>query len=264
MKSKKDFTNCLVQYQGGGYSGCIWEWNYFLIDSQGKFHDIFSSGRNGISKEEQLVNFDFDDKDVYIYDLTDQKSIDEFVKESNEDNVVMVAKILQDFGYDLHGECDDCEQLFSLSEAEHSSYKGDGGIGVVYTGIVCPECYQLGTCEDCYEYFGQEEITYIESKEIACCEYCAEKYLTEYLPDSLINKVLFETNNFTFNDVEKELKGKIKKEVLDNLCSFEDLEKFAAENGVEFKPLDSNNQKFWGFFKPEYQLPDPNQLKLEL
>lgn len=28
-------TNILVQYQGGGYDGCIWEWNYFYIDKQG-------------------------------------------------------------------------------------------------------------------------------------------------------------------------------------------------------------------------------------
>lgn len=42
-------TNILCQYQGGGYDGCFWEWNYFYIDKQGGFHNIAASGRAGRS-----------------------------------------------------------------------------------------------------------------------------------------------------------------------------------------------------------------------
>ncbi len=58
-------NNILVEYKGGGYSGCIWEWNYFYIDKQGVFHDVFSSGRAGISnKQDGQKYIDKDPDDV--------------------------------------------------------------------------------------------------------------------------------------------------------------------------------------------------------
>ena len=39
--------NTLVQYKGGGYDGCFWEWNFCYFDKDGVWHDIFSSGRRG-------------------------------------------------------------------------------------------------------------------------------------------------------------------------------------------------------------------------
>lgn len=52
MKNK-NYKNLLVQYKGGSYDGCHWEWNYFLFDSVGVFYDIASSGCNGIDNEEE-------------------------------------------------------------------------------------------------------------------------------------------------------------------------------------------------------------------
>ena len=39
--------NSLIQYKGGGYDGCFWEWNYAWFDARGHFHDIYSSGYKG-------------------------------------------------------------------------------------------------------------------------------------------------------------------------------------------------------------------------
>lgn len=41
----------LVEYQGGGYEGCFWEWNYFLISS-GQFYNLHATGRKGITAME--------------------------------------------------------------------------------------------------------------------------------------------------------------------------------------------------------------------
>jgi hypothetical protein len=39
--------NTIVQYKGGGYDGCIWEFNYAYVDSQRRFHCIVASGSRG-------------------------------------------------------------------------------------------------------------------------------------------------------------------------------------------------------------------------
>lgn len=77
-------TNILVQYQGGGYSGCYWEWNYFYIDKQGDFHDIQSSGRDGIDNKQNAIELIEQDKSgTYIYDLSDKQDIITFSKETH-------------------------------------------------------------------------------------------------------------------------------------------------------------------------------------
>ncbi len=265
MKSKRDLRNCLVQYQGGGYDGCIWEWNYSFIDGDGQFNNIFSSGHNGIKEESQLEDFDFDDKHVYIYDLTDKKQADEFVKESNADNVLMVARVLyDDFDFNLIGTCEECGTEFALYDAHHSGYKGDSGIGVINTGVVCSDCYYSGICEECNEYVGQDDITYLEDEEKALCEDCLQDFLHDEIPTELINKILFENSDFDLDEVKAHLKNQIREKVLDNLLTWDDLENLALENDCEFKPLDSHNEKLWGFFRGDYQLPNPNQIELEL
>lgn len=263
MNSKKDLRNCLVQYQGGGYDGCFWEWNYFFIDEDGEFNDIFSSGRNGVKNEKKFKNFDWEQSGVYIYNLTDEKQAEELVKETNEDNILMLARVLyDDFDFNLIGTCDECKREFSLYDAHHSGYEGNGGIGVIYTGVVCSDCYFSGICDDCNEYVGQDDITYLEEESKALCSYCIQSHLNEALPPQLINKILFENSDFDLGEVKAHLRNQIREKLLDTLLTWEDLENFAHENDCEFKALDSHNEKLWGYFKVDYQFPNPNQLSL--
>ena len=37
--------NKLVKYQGGGYEGCWWEWNFFMYDQDGEFYSIIATGQ---------------------------------------------------------------------------------------------------------------------------------------------------------------------------------------------------------------------------
>ena len=49
--------NTIVQYKGGGYDGCIWEWNYAYLDSQGEFHCIVATGYRGCRTFGELRDF---------------------------------------------------------------------------------------------------------------------------------------------------------------------------------------------------------------
>lgn len=49
-----DLKSVVVSYQGGGYDGCVWEWNYAFLDKEGGFHSIFSSGVFGCRDEASL------------------------------------------------------------------------------------------------------------------------------------------------------------------------------------------------------------------
>ena len=85
--------NVLVQYQGGGYDGCFWEWNFFFIDKDEKFHDIFSSGREGITNQKNADELLVSGKDhVYQYDITTKKGWEELCQASHPHLVIGVPR----------------------------------------------------------------------------------------------------------------------------------------------------------------------------
>jgi hypothetical protein len=134
-------TNVLVQYQGGGYSGCVWEWNFFFLDKDGKFHDIFSSGQDGITTQEQADDLVVEQpSNVYFYDVTKESAWQEFSKECHPALVIMVIGWFDDRNFDL-GQCAYC------SECDHIA---DDPIYIPYCGedrIFCDDCYVLGLCD---------------------------------------------------------------------------------------------------------------------
>lgn len=134
--------NVLVQYQGGGYDGCYWEWNFFFLDADGVFHDIFSSGRDGITTQEKADDLVVSQpSDVYFYDVTDPAAWREFSKECNAGLVVGVVRWFN-------------EQEFTTPEvAAYCHYCGKLTIDPVYDpdcGVVeifCESCYSPGLCD---------------------------------------------------------------------------------------------------------------------
>ena len=74
--------NTLVQYKGGGYEGCFWEWNFAFYDENGKFNSIMHSGRNGCETHEAMQEH-IRENEVYTYDLTSREDMRDFASECN-------------------------------------------------------------------------------------------------------------------------------------------------------------------------------------
>ena len=140
--------NVLIQYKGGGYDGCFWEWNYACI-IDGKFYDINSTGRNGCETRERLDDFIANahigpySSDYYGYAIPD--GLGEFATECNSAHVQGVAIFLYDnFGIEITAKCNQCGREFPAYDREElllSEYKSMGGIVVAPTDFTCYECY---------------------------------------------------------------------------------------------------------------------------
>jgi hypothetical protein len=181
MRKINNPKNLLVQYKGGGYDGCFWEWNYFVFDSNGQFHDIASSGYRGIKdavKALELLNASPDRfNQFYTYKLTSKKALNEFQAECAEQHVSgVVDKVNKIYAKDImFWKCDSCENKQFDGEMHHDSYKGNGGIGVQMLGKLCEECYSCGMCDHCGEYDAEDKtLVDIGGSEYYCCKYCAE------------------------------------------------------------------------------------------
>ena len=148
--------NILIQYKGGGYDGCFWEWNYAAIVN-GEFVDIFSSGRSGRETREELNEMMADarntewSKDYYTYNLHSEEEMDDFMRTSNGPHVHGVAKKLYDYGIEFDAECNRCGTRFTAADEYEwmfCNYKSMGGIVVAPTDFLCTECYTSPSNEE--------------------------------------------------------------------------------------------------------------------
>lgn len=151
-------TNILVQYQGGSYDGCIWEWNFFYIDKQEMFHDIQSSGCAGIDNKqdaEQLI--EQDTSHTYVYDLDNGQDIETFSRENHAWNVQQVCRWFEDYN------SPEAEFFAVCSVCKGKTYADD----MIVEGqeIMCYECYSVGQCPCCESYVGDTEIVEVNPDE---------------------------------------------------------------------------------------------------
>jgi len=161
----------LVQYRGGGYDGCIWEWNYaILIDN--KFHDIYSSGCCGCDNIEKLVKYIKNKNIYYAYNLLDKKSIKDFTDNSNNDDIYNVAQyISENLGIDIFLTCTECNAEVLYTDVFLEGARGCGGIAITHDEIICQDCNSLYSCAYCQEFYGSD----YDFDENGNCEDCQEK-----------------------------------------------------------------------------------------
>ena len=157
----------LTQYRGGGYDGCHWEWNFFMdIDGEHHdisgsyyytvFHDIFSSGRCGISKASD--KYKLNDRQ-YVYDLDNPDEVKDFVTESQPQLVLGVAKYIEEnTDVDMKLTCPICEQEWCADEImlHPHDYKGYGGTAIAHESYLCNECHGINSCAYCREFYDPE------------------------------------------------------------------------------------------------------------
>lgn len=167
-------NNILCQYDGGGYDGCIWEWNFFYIDKGGVFHDIHSSGTGGIETAKRAYELidnngnSFSNK-VYIYHLDSEDELKDFATETHGSLVEGIVRWFNNYNEpdaEPFAVCNECGGYISDADEIH----------VVDTETICYECYSCGQCYRCEQYIGSDGLTSIDESGDAeyVCEYCIE------------------------------------------------------------------------------------------
>lgn len=180
--------NTLVTYKGGGYDGCIWEWNYAFIDEGGKFHDIYSSGRMGCKNLEELKSAYAGRRagDFSLRKATSSRSLQKFSDIEPVHHVLNVAKFFaENFPqFKLMPKCNCCGKRFDAADGEGDGYHGVGGIHIEASDIICGECHNKYTCTGCNEYYGPDH-QFVETDHLShACEYCAETEAQNVRPEN--------------------------------------------------------------------------------
>ena len=183
----RKLRNVLVEYQGGGYDGCFWEWNYAFIDSRGVFHDIFSSGIKGCKTLEalQLYMADADRNpsrhgaSYGTYRVTSKAALRQFADSAPVDRLCGVARWFADnqpaLRIAFEPKCAACGHRFNVLGGSPEGLHGEGGIVLSHREIVCEDCHSQHSCPDCNEYYGPDYKGWKDTEDGRACEWCAER-----------------------------------------------------------------------------------------
>lgn len=162
--------NILVQYDGGGYDGCIWEWNYFYIDKQGTFENISASGTGGITDAKRAAELlenngnSFSNR-VFVYRLDNEKDMKSFAIETACPHVLGVIRWFNNYNSpdaEPFAICSECgRKVVDADEIHLIDIHGCGGIMSTADNLLCYECYGAGVCGCCDEYVGTDDVIYL-------------------------------------------------------------------------------------------------------
>lgn len=175
-------TNILVQYSGGGYDGCIWEWNFFYIDEHGVFNDIYSSGCDGIdNKQDAIELIEQDESTTFVYDMSNEQDIETFSKENHAWNVQRLCQWFEDYN-------SPCAEFFAVCSECGDQVNSDDLVMENET-LRCYECHSIGTCPCCDDYVGDTEIVEVNPDEYYdfsyICSDCKEHHDSQRETESL-------------------------------------------------------------------------------
>jgi hypothetical protein len=162
--------NTLVEYRGGGYDGCIFEYNFAYYDKKGKYHSIFASGCMGCKNEEDLKKLP--PQDIIYYKLGDKKDCNKIGETFAISNCLRLAEWFTQNNIDAYIPfvCAQCGERFNLVVQGMGIGKhGVGGIMIDYSELVCEDCHTIGTCGYCGEFVGENCLD-----EEHRCEFCRE------------------------------------------------------------------------------------------
>lgn len=140
-------VNLLVQYQGGGYEGCYWEWNFCLVDDKDtptQFQNIFATGRNGVRSLEDVCGV-LEESETLVFDLSDPEEWVRFCSRDRENRVtphffVGVSNWLCENREDISylPICSCCGD--TATEYVFGDFHGEGGCSYVSGCLLCVSC----------------------------------------------------------------------------------------------------------------------------
>lgn len=145
--------NTLLYYQGGGYDGCIWEWNFCFWGVDGIWHNLHSTGCGGVESEKQALELaETLEHKAELVDLTDVTRFRQFQQDNNASLVLGIAHELnENYNYTLEIVCAECGCSFVADCSENDT-------AINNSDIVCYECLASGICDCCNEYMGEDEL----------------------------------------------------------------------------------------------------------
>lgn len=162
--------NILLFYEGGGYSGNYWEFNFCFWGADGVWHDLYSSGRDGADTEAKAREIAETLKySAELIDLTNAEQFKQFQINNNAQLVLQIAQELnENYNYEIEIECAECERSFIADQSECN-------VAIDNSTIICGDCLLIGTCDCCGEYIGKDEIN--------CCNEDGDDDVGTYLAD---------------------------------------------------------------------------------
>jgi len=171
--------NILVAYHGGGYDGCLWEWNFFAVDSRGNVHNFARSGALGAKGPDDCSNIYENIKNYhgYIYELTEERFSD-FTANHNPLHVLRVLEYLNTHRSfpPVFARCKKCGgKITRKTGGQLIDWHGCGGIASAPDGLICAACYTSGTCIKCGEY---DETT---AGNDGFCDYCLKEKTDDFV-----------------------------------------------------------------------------------
>lgn len=110
------YRNRLYEWEGGGYSGCIWEMNQGLVDADGHWHPIYSTGCDGIDQDEWFERKINALKDELGYAYTS------VCVQHQEAKHRAVEEIFHKKWFEVSGDPDDYPEVKKLLEKEENRY----------------------------------------------------------------------------------------------------------------------------------------------
>lgn len=184
--------NKLLVYKGGGYDGCIWEYNMCYWNDKENWKDIYSSGYAGLKTKENAIEYLNNDKnngdDYDIIDLDNQDEIDNLCEHHS---LNLIWDLVQWFNENegeskFWIECKECnKKSYDPEEIKYEDYHGNGGIGIEIDNFICHECRSMNSCPNCHEYFSGNELKnygyYRNENDEIFCEYCIDSIIRDNL-----------------------------------------------------------------------------------
>jgi hypothetical protein len=197
-----ELKNILIQYTGGGYDGCIFEYNYMMFNELGEWVDIAHSGRSGIKdKDTALQRIESDDDMIFIH-LDNDEEIDSWQRTNACPHVVGVVHKVNEILKEsvLWFKCSTCgEKVYDGGKL--ADFHGCGGIAITADTMLCEKCYSSHTCVYCGEY--EEDL----DQETHLCDWHINIALTKILAaygDLIYLSYDSHTNQFTREEFNKD------------------------------------------------------------
>lgn len=153
-----EYKGKLVQYAGGGYDGCFWEWNFFYWDTNGVFHNLMTTGTMGVKNEKRAKEL-VEKKGYYVLgecehivcDMQSPTDKHQFAIATNNSLVASIARQVNDIENSdcLFAYCSDCDtRIYPKTDArfECDVYFNPDSSG---DDCYCYECDSNHTCHNC-------------------------------------------------------------------------------------------------------------------